>query len=166
MKPSARRPQPFLTGKNQALYVIVFICCWKGVPYWMMFLLAGLQNISENIYEASRIDGAGYWVTLFKITLPMLKNALVFVIISDTLINVFMFVPVYLLTGGGPSMSTDTLMYEAYRSAFSYGNYPRAYALVTVMMAIAIVIAAVQLFITRDEKGIRTRSMFGRGEKA
>ena len=159
-------PQPFLTGKNQALYVIVFICCWKGVPYWMMFLLAGLQNISENIYEASRIDGAGYWVTLFKITLPMLKNALVFVIISDTLINVFMFVPVYLLTGGGPSMSTDTLMYEAYRSAFSYGNYPRAYALVTVMMAIAIVIAAVQLFITRDEKGIRMRSLSGRGEKA
>ena len=144
--------QPFLTGKDQALYVIVFICCWKGVPYWMMFLLAGLQNINESIYEASRLDGAGYWVTLFKITLPMLKNALVFVIISDTLINVFMFVPVYLLTGGGPSMSTDTLMYEAYRSAFSYGNYPRAYALVTVMLFISVVIAAIQLFVTREEK--------------
>ena len=158
--------QPFLTGKGQALFVIVFICCWKGVPYWMMFLLAGLQNISENIYEASRIDGAGYWVTLFKITLPMLKNALVFVIISDTLINVFMFVPVYLLTGGGPSMSTDTLMYEAYRSAFSYGNYPRAYALVTVMLTIAVVIAAVQMFITRDEKEPKTRALSRRRESA
>ncbi len=158
--------QPFLTGKNQALYVIVFICCWKGVPYWMMFLLAGLQNISENIYEASRIDGAGYWVTLFRITLPMLKNALVFVIISDTLINVFMFVPVYLLTGGGPSMSTDTLMYEAYRSAFSYGNYPRAYALVTVMLVIAVAIAGVQMFITRDEKEPKSRALPRRRESA
>ena len=158
--------QPFLTGKNQALYVIVFICCWKGVPYWMMFLLAGLQNISETIYEASRLDGAGYWVTLFKITLPMLKNALVFVIISDTLINVFMFVPVYLLTSGGPSMSTDTLMYEAYRSAFSYGNYPRAYALVTVMMVIAIAIAAIQMFITRDERTVKVRRRRGREAQA
>jgi multiple sugar transport system permease protein len=158
--------QPFLTGKNQALYVIVFICCWKGVPYWMMFLLAGLQNISENIYEASRLDGAGYWVTLFKITLPMLKNSLVFVVIADTLINVFMFVPIYLLTGGGPSMSTDTLMYEAYRSAFSYGNYPRAYALVTVMMVIAIAIAAVQMFLTRDEKTTKVQPWRKRGDRA
>lgn len=158
--------QPFLTGKNQALYVIVFICCWKGVPYWMMFLLAGLQNIDESVYEASRLDGAGYWVTLFKITLPMLKNALVFVTISDTLINVFMFVPVYLLTNGGPSMSTDTLMYEAYRSAFSYGNYPRAYALVTVMMAIAIVIAAVQMFVTRDENPEKAPAKRKRGAAA
>ncbi len=154
--------QPFLTGRHQALYVIVFICCWKGVPYWMMFLLAGLQNINESIYEASRLDGAGYWVTLFRITLPMLKNALVFVVISDTLINVFMFVPVYLLTGGGPSMSTDTLMYEAYRSAFSYGNYPRAYALVTVMMGIAIAIAAIQMFLTRDEKAGKARPYTGK----
>ncbi|MPN25970.1 hypothetical protein SDC9_173392 [bioreactor metagenome] len=88
----------------------------------------------------------------------MLKNALVFVIVSDTLINVFMFVPVYLLTGGGPSMSTDTLMYEAYRSAFSYGNYPRAYSLVTVMMAIAVIIAAAQMLLTREEKPEKIRA--------
>ncbi len=152
------RDQPFLTGKGQALYVIMFVCCWKGIPYWMMFLLAGLQNISASLYEASKLDGAGYFTTLFKITLPMLKNALVFVIVSDTLINVFMFVPVYLLTGGGPSMSTDTLMYEAYRSAFSYGNYPRAYSLVTVMMAIAVIIAAAQMLLTREEKPEKIRA--------
>lgn len=155
--------QPFLTGRDQALYVIVFICCWKGVPYWMMFLLAGLQNINVSVYEASKLDGAGYLTTLFKVTLPMLKNTLVFVIISDTLINVFMFVPVYLLTGGGPSMATDTLMYEAYRSAFSYGNYPRAYALVTVMLAIAGAIAAVQLYLTRDDAPTKAPGTAKRG---
>lgn len=155
------REQPFLTSRDQALYVIMFVCCWKGIPYWMMFLLAGLQNINASVYEAAKLDGAGFWTTLFRITLPMLKNSLVFVIISDTLINVFMFVPVYLLTDGGPSMSTDTLMYEAYRSAFSYGNYPRAYALVTVMMIIAIVIAAVQMAITRDNEPRAARRVKG-----
>mgnify|MGYP001028806755 FL=1 len=143
--------QPWLTSSSQALYVILFICCWKGIPYWMMFLLAGLQNIDNSVYEAGKLDGAGYFSTLFHITLPMLKNSLVFVVVSDTLINVFMFVPVYLLTDGGPSMSTDTLMYEAYRSAFSYGNYPRAYALVTVMMVIAIAVAVIQMLLTRED---------------
>lgn len=153
--------QPWLTSKDQAIFVIMFICCWKGVPYWMMFLLAGLQNISANVYEASRLDGAGYFTTLFKITLPMLKNSLVFVIISDTLINVFMFVPIYLLTNGGPSMSTDTLMYEAYRSAFSYGNFPRAYSLVTVMLFVAIVIAVFQMFLTREKKESNLKTVKG-----
>gem|GEM_PF-86590 len=142
--------QLWLSSPNQALYVILFICSWKGISYWMMFLLAGLQNISMDIFEAARLDGARYLRVLFQITIPMLKNALIFVIVSDSLINIFMFVPVYLLTNGGPSMSTDTLMYEAYRSAFSYGNYPRAYVLVTIMLFIAIVIAVIQLNLTRE----------------
>ena len=129
-----------------------------------MFLLAGLQNIDNSVYEAGKLDGAGYFSTLFHITLPMLKNSLVFVVVSDTLINVFMFVPVYLLTDGGPSMSTDTLMYEAYRSAFSYGNYPRAYALVTVMMVIAIAVAVIQMFLTREDPA--TKPAVPKGGKA
>lgn len=143
--------QPWLSSADQALGVLMFICCWKGISYWMMFLLAGLQNIGESIHEAARLDGAGYFTELFKITLPMLKNSLIFVIVSDSLINVFMFAPVYLLTDGGPAMSTDTLMYEAYRSAFSYGNYPRAYALVSVMLIIAVIIAGIQFYVMRDK---------------
>jgi ABC-type sugar transport system permease subunit len=143
--------QPWLTSSKQALYVLIFIACWKGISYWMMFLLAGLQNVGESVHEAALLDGAGYFTELFKVTLPLLKNSLLFVIVSDTLINVFMFVPVYLMTQGGPSMSTDTLMYEAYRSAFGYGNYPRAYALVSVMLVIAIMIAGIQFYIMRDK---------------
>lgn len=143
--------QPWLTSAEQALYVLIFIACWKGISYWMMFLLAGLQNIGTSVHEAVLLDGAGYFTELFKITLPLLKNSLLFVIVSDTLINVFMFVPVYLMTEGGPSMSTDTLMYEAYRSAFGYGNYPRAYALVSVMLVIAMIIAGLQFYIMRDK---------------
>lgn len=142
--------QPWLTSEKQALYVLIFIASWKGISYWMMFLLAGLQNIGENVHEAALLDGAGYFDELFRVTLPLLKNSLQFVIVSDTLINVFMFVPVYLMTQGGPSMSTDTLMYEAYRSAFGYGNYSRAYVLVSVMLVLAMIIAGMQFYIMRD----------------
>jgi multiple sugar transport system permease protein len=142
--------QPFLTSPKQALGVLIFICCWKGTSYWMMFLLAGLQNINASVYEAGKIDGTNPGTEFFKITLPMLKNSMMFVIVSDTLINIFMFSPVYLLTKGGPSMSTDTLMYEAYSSAFSFGNYPRAYALVTIMLMLAIAIAGLQFFLMED----------------
>jgi multiple sugar transport system permease protein len=143
--------QPWLTSSKYAFWVLMFICCWKGVSYWMMFLLAGLLNINESLYEAAKLDGANNFKQLFYITLPMMKNSLLFVIVSDTLINMFMFSPVYLLTNGGPSMSTDTLMYETYRSAFSYTNYPRAYALVTIMILMATVVASIQLFIMREK---------------
>ena len=139
--------QPWLTSKDQALYVLMFIACWKGISYWMMFLLAGLQNIGDSVHEAALLDGATYFQELFKVTLPLLKNSLLFVIVSDTLINMFMFTPVYLMTKGGPSMSTDTLMFEAYRSAFGYSNYPRAYTLVTIMLIIAVVIAGIQFYV-------------------
>lgn len=144
-------PKPWLTSEKYAFWVIIFICCWKGISYWMMFLLAGLQNISTNILEAAEIDGANYIQRTFYITLPMLKNSMLFVIVSDTLINLFMFAPVFLLTKGGPNQSTNTLMYESYRSAFSYSNYPRAYALVSIMMLMAIVVASLQLYLMRDK---------------
>lgn len=143
--------QPWLTSPQNALWVLMFICCWKGISYWMMFLLAGLQNINDSVYEAGKLDGTNFFTQLFCITLPMLKNSMLFVVVSDTLINMFMFAPVYLLTNGGPSKSTDTLMYEAYRSAFSYSNYSRSYVLVTIMMLMAIVIAGIQFFLMREK---------------
>lgn len=144
-------PQPFLTSSSQALFVIILICCWKGIAYWMMFLLAGLQNISLSIYEAGRIDGTGFFSELFYLTLPMMKNSLKFVIVSDTMINLVMFVPVYMLTGGGPQGSTDTLMFEAYRSAFKFGNYGRSYSIVTILLLITFIIISIQFHFLRDE---------------
>ena len=149
--------QPFLTSPDQAMWVIMVICCWKGVAYWMMFLLAGLQNINDSIYEAGRIDGTNFFTELFSLTLPMLKNSLVFVAISDTMINLFMFVPVYMLTGGGPQGSTNVLMYEAYRSAFKFSNYGRSYAIITVLLLITCVIIGLQFWFTRDKDEPRKR---------
>lgn len=144
--------QPFLTDKGQALMVIILICCWKGVAYWMVFLLAGLQNINLSLYEAARIDGANRLKELFSITIPLMKNALKFVIVSDTMINLFMFVPVYMLTGGGPEGSTDTLMFEAYRAAFKFANNGRSFAIVTILLIVTFAIIGVQFLLFRDEE--------------
>ncbi len=149
--------QPFLTSARQSLWVIIVICCWKGVSYWMLFLLAGLQNISPSIYEAGRIDGTNFLSELFALTIPMLKNSLVFVIVSDTMINLFMFIPVYMLTGGGPEGSTDTLMYEAYRAAFKFSNYNRSYAIVTVLMLMTFIVIGLQFYLLRDKDERSTR---------
>lgn len=158
--------QPFLTSAHQALYVIIFICSWKGISYWMMFLLAGIQNISSSIYEAGKIDGTTFFSELFKITLPMLKNSLVFVIISNTMINLFVFVPIYMLTKGGPESSTDTLMYQAYCSAFKYSNYGRSYAIVTLMLIITFCIVGIQFLILNDkEDKVKSSRRLQNGQK-
>lgn len=154
--------QPLLTSSSQAMWVIMVICCWKGVAYWMMFLLAGLQNINDSIYESGKIDGTNVFTEFFYLTLPLLKNSLVFVVISDTMINLFMFVPIYMLTGGGPQGSTNVLMYEAYRSAFKFSNYGRSYAIITILLLMTCIIIGLQFWLLRDkDKPRRIRKFWG-----
>jgi len=118
----------------------------------MFFLLAGPQNISSSIYEAGKTDGTGFFTQLFYITIPILKNSLLFVIVSDTMINLFMFIPVYMLTGGGPEGGTSTPMYEAYNTAFKFSNYNRSYAIVTILLLITFLVISVQFFLLREKK--------------
>lgn len=141
--------QPFLMSTKQALASIIIMITWKGVGYWMIFLLAGLQGIPSTIYEAASIDGASRISTFLRITLPLLKRIIAFVIIADTAINFLLFAPIYLLTRGGPSGSTNLLMYEAYNSAFVYADLGRATAISTILIGIILVIALLQLRILK-----------------
>lgn len=143
--------QPFLTSSKEALLSIIIIASWKGVAYWMMFLLAGLKGIPEAIYEASTIDGCNAWNTLFKITIPLLKRTLAFVIVADTVANMLMFAPMYLLTNGGPNMSTNVLMLEAYKSAFLYADMGRAYALITMLLMLVFIVVGVQMRLMKTD---------------
>lgn len=153
--------QGFLTDSKQALLCIIAIASWKGCGYWMMFLLAGLKNIDSGIYEAARIDGAGFFDTVFKITLPLLKKMLLFVCVANTSSNILLFAPMQLVTEGGPKGSTNVLMYEAYKSAFKYADRSRSAAIVTVLLGIIILVAAFQFLVlgndNEDEKGKKKR---------
>ena len=136
--------QGFLTDKNQALACIMLIAAWKTTPYWMMFMLAGMQSIPDSIYEAALIDGATGFQKTISITIPMMKNTFGFVIVSNTISNLLLFAPMYVQTNGGPSNSTNVLMLEAYKSAYSYNNMGRSYAIVTILILVSILFLWIQ----------------------
>ena len=142
--------QTFLMDRKQALWCIVIIATWKGVGYWMMFLLAGLKGIDTSIYEAARIDGANYWRIVRSITIPLIKPVLLFVLVANTTANLLLFIPMQMVTKGGPEGSTDVLMYEAYKSSFMFINPERSAALVTILLVIIVLICVVQFRFMSD----------------
>lgn len=144
--------QPFFTGNTQALASIMALSSWKGCGYWMMFLMAGIKDIDVSLYDAAQMDGASYWKTVFYVIIPALKKTFAFVLIADTTSNLLLFAPMYMITKGGPQDSTNVLMYEAYKSAFIYGDQARSAALMTVLLLIVGVIVAIQFaFLKRGD---------------
>ena len=136
--------QGLFTDANQALWCIVVMATWKGCGMWMMYILAGLKGVDTSIYESARLDGAGYFRTLFSITLPLIKRTMLFVIVANTSANMLLFAPMQLITEGGPQNSTNVLMYEVYKSAFQNGNASRAGALTTILLIIVLTVVIIQ----------------------
>ncbi len=143
-------PLAFLTSTNLALWSIIGIASWIGVPFWTLFLLAGLQGIPSQIYEAAEIDGAGRFGTLRHITLPMLRRSIGFVLIADTISNFLLFAPVLLLTEGGPELSTNLVMFEAYRRGLIYGDFGTSAAMVSLQLGLIVIIIAIQFYLFRE----------------
>lgn len=136
--------QGFLTDPKQALACIMLIAAWKTIPYWMMFMLAGMQSIPDNVYEAAIIDGSTGLHQVLHITIPLMKNTFGFVIISNSITNMLLFAPMYVQTNGGPSNATNVLMLEAYKSAYSYHNMGRSYAIVVILIVVSILFLWIQ----------------------
>jgi multiple sugar transport system permease protein len=144
--------QPFLISQDQALWCIVAIANWKGVSFWMIFLWAGLQDVPREIQEAAILDGANGVQRFFRIVLPLIRRVVLFVLVTDTAVNFLLFVPMFLLTRGGPSYSTNVLMYEAYKSGFVYGQMGRALALVTVLLVLVVGTVVLQFRFLRSRE--------------
>ena len=143
--------QGFFNDASQALWCVILLCTWKGCGYWMMFFLAGLKGIDPSLYEAATMDGAGFFRRLFSITIPMLRKTTLFVTVANTSINLLLFAPMMLITGGGPSGTTNVLMYEAYKQAFKYGNYDKGSAITSILVVLILVVVFLQ-FRLMDEK--------------
>lgn len=131
--------QGFFTDPKQALWCIIIMASWKGCGMWMMYLLAGLKGVDTAIYESARLDGAGYFTTLIKITLPLISRTMLFVLVANTTSNMLLFAPSKLITEGGPQNSTNVLMYEVYKSAFRNGNMSRAGAITAILLVIIMI---------------------------
>lgn len=144
-------PQPFLTSPEQALYTIMAIASWVGMGYWMMFLIAGLKDVPDSMIEAAKLDGAGWWQRFFRIIMPMMARPLAFVLVAATVQNFLLFVPVQVLTEGGPAGSTNLLMHEIYRQAYTFTDMPFAMAQVMVLTLITLVVVIIQFRFLRPK---------------
>ena len=136
--------QGLFTDAKQALWFIVIMATWKGCGMWMMYILAGLKGVDTSIYESAKLDGAGYFRTLFSITIPLIKRTMLFVVVANTSANMLLFAPMKLITEGGPQNSTNVLMYEIYKSAFRNGNASRAGAITTILLLIVLAVVVIQ----------------------
>jgi multiple sugar transport system permease protein len=115
-----------LLGKNVnwlgdpawALHAAILVDVWKTIPFVAILLMAGLETIPNTLYEAAQIDGASPWSTFIRITLPLLKPLILICAIFRTLDAFRVFDVIYVLTGGGPANSTETLSVYAYKVLF------------------------------------------------
>lgn len=143
--------QPFLTSPSQALPSIIVLLSWIGVGYWMLFLIAGLNDIPDEIHEAASLDGVSPWRRLWSITLPLVRRPLAFVLVADTVSNLLVFAPVQILTKGGPSGTTNLMMYDVYNRAYAIGDLHTAQAEVILLVAVTLIIVALQFRLLKGD---------------
>jgi multiple sugar transport system permease protein len=119
-----------------ALPVVIVVGVWAGMPQTTVTLLAGLQNVPAELYEAASIDGAGSWRRFISVTLPALRPIIVAITTLDLIWNFNSFALIYVLTAGGPGGQTMLPMLFAYNEAFRYGNFGYAAAMGNVMVIV------------------------------
>jgi putative chitobiose transport system permease protein len=107
-------PIGFLTDDRIAIFAVMFITIWRGIGWYMVLYLAGLQGISQDIYEAAMLDGANAWQRFWRITVPLLSPTVLLCSVMSVLAAVKAFEEVQVMTQGGPAQSTYTALYYAY----------------------------------------------------
>lgn len=129
--------------------MVVIIAAWQHTGFMMVLILAGLQGIPKNLYEAAALDGARGMRAFWSITLPNLKNILILAILITTIGGFKVFDLIFVLTGGGPANSTQVLGTYIYQQAFSLTNMGYANAIAVVLLLIAVALGWLQLRVSR-----------------
>ncbi len=136
------RPVGFFATPDSAMASLILINSWRWFPFIAIMMLAGLQRIPKDLYEAAAIDGAGPWQRFTRITWPMLQPTLAVLAVIGTLLSFNVFDIIWLLTAGGPSGATRTVPVLIYETAFKSYRLSEAAAISVVasivMMALAI----------------------------
>ena len=142
-------PVDWLGDPTWAMPAIILLSVWKGFGYNMIIFVAGLQSIPAELYEASRIDGAGGWQQFKSITLPLLVPTTFFVGVITMINNVQLFAEPYVMTQGGPANSTLSVVLLMYQQGFRWWNMGYSAAIAFVLFAIILVGALFQAWIQR-----------------
>ncbi|MEU4696104.1 carbohydrate ABC transporter permease [Nonomuraea dietziae] len=137
-------PVQVLESSSLVLPALAVVSCWKGFGYSMLILLAGLKAIPGSYMEAARVDGASAWQRFRSITLPLLKPALFFVLVIETISSFQVFDTIYVMTGGGPAKASYTLIYGIYERGFRFFEFGYAATWGMVLFAIVLAISLIQ----------------------
>lgn len=142
----------YLSNTKMALYCVFIAALWQGLGQPMLYFLAGLQTLPNDILEAAKIDGAGKISLFFRVIVPMLKETFVIVLATQIIASMKVYDIVYVMTDGGPANATQTLATYMYNQTFTYSNLGVGSAIATVMVLIMmVVIVPYVAFSTKDE---------------
>lgn len=132
----------WLNEPDTARLAVIMIGTWKGYPFYCLVLLAALQGISEQLYEAAKVDGANAWDCFLHITVPSVLPTLAVLTLLALIFSIKGFSLVYLLTGGGPDLATETLVLHIYKTAFRFYDYSYGQTMGTVGLVGSAALAA------------------------
>lgn len=142
----------WLFNKATALPAVIIMTLWGALGYYMILFMAGLSDIPQVFYEAAKVDGANRWDTFWHITIPLLRNTLIFVFVTLTISAFQMFTQVFIMTEGGPAYATQTVQLTVYQQAFLFLEMGYATSISWMLFALIFLFSIIQLrlFISRE----------------
>ena len=144
-------PENWTGNPNLALLSVMIVAIWKNSGYYMVFYLAGLQNLPEDVYEAAALDGANSWQTLWRITFPLLHRTTLFISIVAFIDSFRTVDHIFVLTSGGPSRASTVLLFELWLERFEYQDIG-ASAAITVIFVIVLLAFTITNFLTSENR--------------
>jgi multiple sugar transport system permease protein len=144
---------PFLSDGDYGMWCAIVVNTWRGMPFFAITLLAGLQTISPDLHEAASLDGANGWQRFWRVTWPLLKPVTLVVVVFSIIQTFSDFQLIYVLTGGGPANSTHLLATYAYQVGVATGLLGEGAAISLFMLPVLFIVVWVQLRYLRRLEG-------------
>jgi multiple sugar transport system permease protein len=145
---------PFLSDGTWAMWAAIAVNTWRGMPFFAITLLAGLQTISPDLHEAASLDGANSWRRFWNVTWPLLKPVTIVVVVFSVIQTFADFQLIYVLTGGGPANSTHLLATYAYQIGVATGLLGEGAAVSLFMFPVLLAVVWIQLRYLRRLEGV------------
>lgn len=141
----------WLTSTSTAMIAVVIMNCWVGIPFNMLLLISGMSNISEDVYEASAIDGASRIQQFWKITMPLMKDSILAVLMLGFIYTFRAFDLMFIMTAGGPLNSTDVLGTYSYMLSFTQYQFSKGSTVAIVLFLCLLLIGILYLLLLRKD---------------
>lgn len=135
----------YLFSTSTALPAIMAMDIWVAIGYYVLLFLAAIKSIPTDIYEAAKLDGAGFWRRLWQVTLPQITSMTLFVVVINTIRSFQIFIEIYIMTRGGPLGSTSTVVYFVFEEGLRKFNMGYASAAAYLLFVIILVISLIQM---------------------